>query len=130
MKSKKIIKIICITLACVILAFVLLAGGYVSYVALQYYRIEDNIELTVINNKDQAVNLNQNYSVLSYNLGFGAYSPEYTFFMDTGVMNDGTEVAGKYAKGMNKADVEKNVGKAIEEIDKAVSVKEKELMTV
>lgn len=109
MKSKKIIKIICITLACVILAFVLLAGGYVSYVALQYYRIEDNIELTVINNKDQAVNLNQKYSVLSYNLGFGAYSPEYTFFMDTGVMNDGTEVCGKYAKGIDKDDVLKNV---------------------
>ena len=30
----------------------------------------------------------------------------------------------------SEADVEKNVGKAIEEIDKAVSVKEKELMTV
>ena len=46
---------------------------------------------------------------MSYNLGFGAYSPEYSFFMDTGVMDDGREVVGKYAKGMSKEDVQKNV---------------------
>ena len=45
---------------------------------------------------------------MTYNAGFGAYSPEYSFFMDTGVMADsGKQVTGKYAKGMDKADVRK-----------------------
>ncbi len=109
MTANKPIRIICLVLASLITAAILLAGGYVAYVALQYNRIADNAELSVVNAQSQSVRAGETYSVLSYNLGFGAYSPEYSFFMDTGVMNDGTEVAGKYAKGMNKADVEKNV---------------------
>jgi len=76
---------------------------------LQYSRIEDKKELEIIGAKEVLVKKGQEYSVLSYNLGFGAYSPEYSFFMDVGVMNDGKEVKGIYAKGLDKADVEKNV---------------------
>lgn len=109
MKAKKIVKIIAITLACVIGAVALIIGGYVGYVAVQYYRIEDNFELQTENGRDKKAGLNDVFTVMTYNTGFGAYSPEYSFFMDTGVMNDGTEVAGIYAKGLNKADVIKNV---------------------
>lgn len=109
MKTKKIIKIVCIALACTVALFALVVGIYVAYVALQYYRIDDNQTLEIENARADKVCRNQTYSLLSYNLGFGAYSPEYSFFMDTGEMNDGTKVAGIYAKGMNKADVEKNV---------------------
>lgn len=109
MKTKKIIKIVCIVLACIIALFALIVGIYVAYVALQYYRIDDNQTLEIENARTEKVRTEQTYSLLSYNLGFGAYSPEYSFFMDTGEMNDGTKVAGIYAKGMNKADVEKNV---------------------
>lgn len=109
MKTKKIIKIVCIVLACIVALFALIVGIYVAYVALQYYRIDDNQTLEIENARTEKVRTEQTYSLLSYNLGFGAYSPEYSFFMDTGEMNDGTKVAGIYAKGMNKADVEKNV---------------------
>ena len=109
MKTKKIIKIVCVVLACIIALFALIVGIYVAYVALQYYRIDDNQTLEIENARTEKVRTEQTYSLLSYNLGFGAYSPEYSFFMDTGEMNDGTKVAGIYAKGMNKADVEKNV---------------------
>ena len=109
MKAKKIIKITAIVLACIIGAFALIVGGYVAYVAIQYYRIEDNLVLEILNGREQKVAQGQTYSVMTYNTGFGAYSPEYSFFMDTGIMDDGTEVAGKYAKGLNKADVQKNV---------------------
>ena len=37
---------------------------------------------------------------MTYNVGFGAYSPDYTFFMDTGVMRDGTKTTGKYGKAI------------------------------
>ena len=109
MKTKRIVKIVCIALAAVIALFALIVGGYVAYVALQYYRIDDNKALSIENARESEVQTGEVYSVLSYNLGFGAYSPEYSFFMDTGEMNDGTKVAGTYAKGMNKKDVEKNV---------------------
>lgn len=99
----------CIALACLIAACALLVGGYIAYVALQYYRIEDNLALEITSNAEQTVSLDGEYTVTSYNLGFGAYSQEYSFFMDTGVMNDGTEVAGIYAKGLSKQDVQKNV---------------------
>lgn len=110
MKTKKIIKIVCIVLACIVALFALVLGIYVAYVALQYYRIDDNQTLGIENVREETVRTDETYSLLSYNLGFGAYSPEYSFFMDTGEMNDGTKVTGIYAKGMNKADVEKNVG--------------------
>lgn len=108
-KAKRAVKITAITLAALIGALILLVAGYVIYVAAQYYRIEDNLSLEVKNGQEEKVVLGNEYSVISYNLGFGAYSPEYSFFMDSGVMKDGTAVTGKYAKGMNEADAEKNV---------------------
>lgn len=108
-KGRTIVKAISIALASLIGAMILLVVGYVIYVAAQYYRIEDNFSLEVKNTQEQTVSVGGEYTVLSYNLGFGAYSPEYSFFMDTGVMKDGKKVTGKYAKGMSKADVEKNV---------------------
>ncbi|MCX4287477.1 MAG: endonuclease, partial [Clostridia bacterium] len=58
MKAKKIVKIIAITLACVIGAAALIIGGYVGYVAVQYYRIEDNFELQTENGRDKKAGLN------------------------------------------------------------------------
>ena len=113
MKTKRVIKIIAIVLACIIAFSVLLVGAYVAYVCLQYYRIEDGQALEIAKSANDNVRTGESYTLVSYNTGFGAYSPEYTFFMDTGVMNDGRKVAGKYAKGMNKADVESNVSGAL-----------------
>lgn len=110
----KPLKITLIVVASLIALLLLIVGGYVVYVALQYYRIEDNLQLEVTDGTDESVKVGEVYSLMSYNLGFGAYSPEYSFFMDTGVMNDGTEVVGTYAKGMNRADVEKNVNGQME----------------
>ena len=108
-KAKKAIKITAITLASLIGLILLIVIGYVIYVAAQYYRIEDNLTLEVRNGQEEKISLDGEYTVISYNLGFGAYSPEYSFFMDEGYMKDGTKVTGKYAKGMSKEDVEKNV---------------------
>ena len=109
MNAKKILKITAITLASVICLFVMIAGGYVAYVAAQYYRIEDNLKLGVSDGATRSAAAGETFTVMTYNLGFGAYSPEYSFFMDTGVMKDGTEVTGKYAKGTSREDVRKNV---------------------
>ena len=64
---------------------VLLAvGGYVAYVFLTYSRIEDNVELTVEGNSREPAQTGKEYTAVSYNIGFGAYTADFTFFMDGG----------------------------------------------
>ena len=72
-------------LLCVVLAVVLLIGGYVAYVFIDYHRLGD-MELTPLHTPDAeaAVQTGQPYTVISYNIGFGAYEPDYGFFMDGG----------------------------------------------
>ena len=102
---KKAIKITAVTLLTLIIALIVAAVCYVVYVAVQYYRIEDNLALEIdAGQTAESAMTGQNYSIVTYNIGFGAYSPEYSFFMDSGVMEDGTEVTGKYSKGLSKED--------------------------
>ena len=72
-------------LLCAVLAMVLLIGGYVAYVFIDYHRLGD-MELTPLHtpDADAAVQTGQPYTVISYNIGFGAYEPDYGFFMDGG----------------------------------------------
>lgn len=105
---KKALKITAIALLSVIGAIVLTVGIYVLYVVIQYKRIDDNVALTVENNQEARVEVGGTYSIMTYNMGFGAYSPEYTFFMDTGYMNDGTATKGTHGKGLSLDDVKKN----------------------
>lgn len=107
-KTKRRIKTAVIVLLSILGAFVLTVLGYVLYVVCQYNRIEDNLPLSVENQTQTLLDGEGTYSLMTYNIGFGAYSPEYSFFMDTGIMHDGTKTRGKYGKGMSKADVQKN----------------------
>lgn len=108
--KRKILKITAICLAALLAALVLIVGIYVAYVAIEYDRIEDNLPLSIQNNDGRnAVQTGTQCTAVTYNVGFGAYSPEFSFFLDTGVMDDGTEVAGTHGKALSKEDVEKNV---------------------
>lgn len=59
--------------------------GYAAYVLLTYHRIPDRKE-TGIEKKaeNQMLKEETSYRISSYNIGFGAYTPEFTFFMDGG----------------------------------------------
>lgn len=85
-------------LAGILLFCVLAVGGYVLYMQMQYYRIEDHLALETENNQKEALQTGKTYTAVTYNIGFGAYGPDYSFFMDTGEMNDGTATAGKYGE--------------------------------
>lgn len=114
---KKVLKALLVILAIIIV----IVAGYVLYVVLQYSRIDDNKKLEISNNNlaiVQTLEQGKEYTATTYNIGFGAYSPSYSFFMDTGVMNDGTKVTGKYGKAFDKEDVLKNTNGAISEIKK------------
>ena len=61
---------------------------YVSYVFLSYSRIEDNLALSVEGNASaDSVKIGKEYTALTYNAGFGAYTPDFTFFMDGGTQS-------------------------------------------
>ena len=65
--------------------FIIAVAGYVAYVFLRFHRIEDNQILEVEETeREQAIPVGQELTVTSYNIGFGAYSDDYTFFMDGG----------------------------------------------
>ena len=74
-KALKIVGIILIVIA-------VIAVSYVAYVLIAYHRIGDTpLEVTV--GKAAEANV-ADYTVVSYNIGFGAYESDYGFFMDGG----------------------------------------------
>ena len=99
----KILFIVLWALVGVIVLSLVTAAAYVSYVSIQYYRIEDNLDLSAdINNKSSLhVETNHDYSITSLNIGFGAYEADYDFFMDSGEMLDGKKVYGTHGKALS-----------------------------
>lgn len=79
-KSKIAIRTVCAVLAAVIL----LAVSYLLYVVFSYYRVEDNLSLDIADKTGDIVPTNQELSLITYNIGFGAYNDDYSFFMDGG----------------------------------------------
>ena len=84
-KVKKVLKVIGI----IILAIVAILAAYIIYLYASYHRIEDNKELqveTIADNTSAGDTLTagEKYSALTYNIGFGAYTPDFSFFMDGG----------------------------------------------
>lgn len=111
---KKFIKIFSI----VLISLVLVVVAYVAYVLISYYRIEDNLELEINNNQETVLDLDKEYTITTYNIGFGAYEQNYSFFMDTGEMLDGTKTKGIHSRALSKENEINNTNGAIEEIKK------------
>ena len=68
-------------------ALILVVGGYVIYLVATYSRIEDNLVLEVVDAQQRSSALPEKgvtYTVVTQNLGFGAYTQDFTFFMDGG----------------------------------------------
>lgn len=69
----------------VIGALVFIAAVYVVYVFVSFHRIEDNQVLEVKGSAaEQTIAADKELTITSYNIGFGAYSEDYSFFMDGG----------------------------------------------
>ena len=84
----------------IVIIVVLVVGGYFAYVFLSYSRIEDNLELTPGGTAaGTTVAKDTTYTIVTQNLGFGAYSQDFTFFMD----------GGKESWGRSKEEVTENI---------------------
>ncbi len=110
---KKAVRRILGALGIFVLATGLVAGGYVAYMQAHYYRIEDYLALTVEAPISTELCTETPYTAVSYNIGFGAYGPEYSFFMDTGALLDGTPTQGQYGKAISRDSVLCNTSGAL-----------------
>lgn len=84
---KKILKPIGIGIILLLIAF----GVYAGYVFGTYYRLPDKLTLEVNRNGSNTyfedelqVEAGKYYWIMTYNIGFGAYHSDYSFFMDGG----------------------------------------------
>ncbi len=96
-----------------IVAFVLVVVlAYAIYITASYNRIDDHQALEVENatavEGNTPLKCGDEYTALTYNIGFGAYSPDYTFFMDEGIMADGTKTVGSSGKAKSQQTAEAN----------------------
>lgn len=87
----------------------LIVGGYAVYLEATYSRIPDHQELEIVAAEEwlaedtateqplasAPAQTDTEYTAITYNVGFGAYTPDFSFFMDTGEMLDGTRTRGK-----------------------------------
>lgn len=111
---KKTLKRAGVVLAVVLGLAVLVLAGYVGYLQLQYYRIEDGTVLEVARPQDALLTTDTPYTAVSCNMGFGAYGPDYSFFMDTGEMLDGTSTQGLYGRALSRESVLENTQTALD----------------
>ena len=100
--KKKIIKALCIALAAILLAVL----GYILYVVFSYHRIEDNLILDVEGEATADAPVDTELSLLTYNIGFGAYSADYSFFMD----------GGEHSRALSEDAVISNITGAVETV--------------
>ena len=91
------------TVLIVLLVLVLVVAAYAAYVFLDYHRMPDNVTLEVQNQLETVIPVEEPVTVASYNIGFGAYSDDYSFFMD----------GGKESRARSAEAVYENIGGAM-----------------
>ena len=111
--KKKIFKSLLLSFGLIIL-FIL---GYAIFILASYNRIEDNLVLQVENSASfDTIDINNQYTISTYNIGFGAHSQDYTFFMDKGETLDGQKTKGRWSKAKSLEEVTFNTSGAIKTI--------------
>lgn len=74
-------KIVAITAGGLVGIFLLTVIIYLLYVICGYYRLDDNLPLDIENNNQTVVAADETLTIMTYNVGFGAYSPGlYVFY--------------------------------------------------
>lgn len=89
-----------------VLVFVVLA--YLLYVVLTYHRLDDNLPLAIEGEAESDnVRVGEEYTIVTQNLGFGAYVQDFTFFMDGGVES----------RARSEEGVIKTIGEALDKVE-------------
>ena len=104
---KNVLKIV----LCVFLGIIVLVAGYVGYYTFSYKRIGDKTLIVEKGNSNSGLYTSTTYSLLSWNVGFGAYSDDYSFFMD----------GGKYSRAFSEQAVKDNLNGVIKTLEDTAS---------
>ena len=102
--KEKILKFTKKILIFILAMAILIPVYYVIYLYCGYQRIADNKTIKIVDNTTLKIPADQELTVLTYNIGFGAYSDDYSFFMD----------GGEHGTALSKEAVEQNLGTAID----------------
>ncbi len=113
---KKYIKTTIIVVVSLIAFLLVGVLGYGAYILISYNRIGDQTLEVTHNSTLETININEEYSCITYNLGFGAYSQDFTFFMDTGYDKNNQKTQGYYGKAKSKEEVLFNINGAIDSV--------------
>lgn len=109
----------------ILLLLIFIVVIYALYVIFTYHRIEDNLDLEIhmpsaSSEASESVRTDTPYRIVTYNIGFGAYSPDFTFFMDGGKSSvaESRDSVINLVSGAAKTASDQNVDFAIfEEVD-------------
>ena len=83
-KKRSKLKTVLLSIFIPIALILVLLIGYFLYLILSYHRVGDQPELGILNQKTAKPEAGTEYKLLSYNIGFCAYTPDFGFFMDGG----------------------------------------------
>ena len=83
---KKPLKTVLKAALCLLLVLIVAVGGYAAYVLIAYHRLGD-MDLAVNGRAEGQAAVGTDMSVVTWNVGFGAYEPDYSFFMDGGTQS-------------------------------------------
>ena len=103
--KKLAIKLLITALA--LLLFV--AGYYVVYLYCGYQRIPDERWISAEEKNEELLPVNEELTLVTYNIGFGAYSDDFSFFMD----------GGEHSRALSKQAVEANMAGIIDTLTQA-----------
>ncbi|MEG2916706.1 MAG: endonuclease/exonuclease/phosphatase family protein [Clostridium sp.] len=84
--TKSILKIVMI----IIISIVAIAAMYIGFMIVTDYKPDEKISIDIKNNKDQVINVNDETSVTTFNIGYGTMDADVDFFMDGGIMSRGS----------------------------------------
>ena len=88
---------------------VFIVGYYFVYLYCGYQRLPENVTLEVNDKNETVLDVNESFTLMSYNIGFGAYSDDYSFFMD----------GGEHGKALSKEAVLENMWDVMDIVNKA-----------
>ncbi len=100
-------KKVLVSVLCAVGAILLAIIVYLAYVLFSYSRIEDNLVLEINNQGiEESIKSDIVYTVVTQNIGFGAYSKDFTFFMD----------GGEESRAESEKSVRENISKAVNKV--------------
>lgn len=100
----------------IVAVVVVVLGAYAAYVFGTYYRLEDKLTLEVKRSGENSsfeheftVAPGKAYFIMTYNIGFGAYREDYSFFMDGGKSSWGKDEESVIAGVCSMSEIITNV---------------------